>query len=62
MCSPGRRKALKALGATKTRNRNRIAVGKKPVIAGKAVSLKTFNKKTGAKMSKGKAQRIKKGQ
>lgn len=51
-------KALRALGATKSANRKRIAAGKKPRVAGKSVSLKTFNKQTGANLSKTKAKAI----
>ncbi len=51
---------FKGLGKAKVANRNRIAAGKKPKLAGKAVSLSTFNRKTGAKLSKARAKRIKK--
>jgi len=57
--TPGIRKALKAMARTRKANVNRIAAGKKPVVGGKKVSLKTFNKKTGAKMTKKKAKKIK---
>lgn len=59
--TPGIRKALKALARARKANVNRIAAGKKPKIGGKIVSLSKFNKATGAKMTKKKAQRIKKG-
>jgi hypothetical protein len=56
MSTPGRRKALKALARRKRSNKKRIAAGKKPILGGKQVSLRTFNKKTGANMTKKKAQ------
>jgi len=43
---------LKALAAAKKRNKVRIAAGKKPVLAGEAVPLNTFVKKTGTKIAK----------
>jgi hypothetical protein len=58
MSTPGRRRALRALAARKRANRNRIAKGQKPIVGGKAVTLSTFNRKTGARMSKKKAQRL----
>jgi hypothetical protein len=59
MSTPGRRRALKALSGRRRANRNRIAGGQKPIIKGKQVSLSTFNKKTGAHMTKKKAQELK---
>jgi hypothetical protein len=59
MSTPGRRRALKALGSRRRANRNRIAAGKKPIIGGKQVTLGTFNKKTGAGMTKNKAKELK---
>jgi hypothetical protein len=60
MSTPGRRRALRALGKARARNRNRVASGKKPVLTvngkKKAVSLSTFNKRTGAGLTKRKAQ------
>lgn len=52
MSTPGRRKALKALAAAKRKNKARIAKGKKPVLEGKPVAIKTFVKKTGTKIVK----------
>lgn len=52
MSTPGRRRALKALGARKRANVNRVASGKKPIIDGKQVTLATFNKKTHAHLNK----------
>jgi hypothetical protein len=60
MSTPGRRKALKALSGRKRANRNRVAQGKKPIIGGKQVSLKTFNRKTGAGLTKTKAKQLRK--
>jgi hypothetical protein len=60
MSTPGRRKALRRLGGRRRANRNRIAAGKKPILGGKQVTLKTFNRRTGAGMSKRKAQRLRK--
>jgi len=59
MSTPGRRRALRAISGRKRANRNRIAAGKSPIIEGKKVSLKTFNRKTGAHMTKAKAKRLK---
>ena len=56
----GIRRALRALARTRKANVNRIALGKKPKVGGKKVSLKTFNKKTGAHITKAKAKAIKK--
>jgi hypothetical protein len=52
MSTPGIRKALKALGSRRRANVNRVAAGKKPILAGKQVTLGTFNKKTGAGLNK----------
>lgn len=65
MSTPGRRKALKALGARKRGNARRLARGENPIIGGKRVSKKTFRAKTGqptgkaANREKVKAQRKK---
>ena len=58
MGTPGRRRALRALAKRRGNNTRRIARGQKPIMGGKQVSLSTFNKKTGAKMSKKKAKEI----
>lgn len=60
MSTPGRRKALRALGARRRSNRNRIASGQSPIMGGKKVSLKTFNQRTGANMTKSKAKELRK--
>ncbi len=44
MSTPGRRRALKALGRRKRLNKARVKAGKKPIIGGKKVSLSTYNK------------------
>jgi Arc/MetJ-type ribon-helix-helix transcriptional regulator len=67
MSTPGRRKALRALGKRRGSNTRRIAAGKKPILTNprtgkrEAVSPATFRKRTGASASKKKAQqRLKK--
>jgi hypothetical protein len=52
MSTPGRRKALKAIGARKRQNRKRIKRGESPILQDKKgrnrrVSLATFRKRTG---------------
>lgn len=47
MGTPGRAKALRALGARKRANRKRIQAGKKPIVGGKQVSASSFTKATG---------------
>ena len=42
MSTPGRRKALKALGNRKRINRDRVARGEKPIVGGKKVSAKSI--------------------
>lgn len=56
MSTPGRRRALRALAARKRANVRRVAQGKKPIVEGKQVTLSTFNKKTGAHLTKSKAK------
>ena len=56
MSTPGRRKSLRALGGRRRANARRVAAGQKPILKGKAVSLATFNKKTGAGLTKTKAK------
>lgn len=60
MGSPGRRKALKALGAARRRNLKRVAQGKKPIVKGKKVALSTFAKKTGVTPKRARARLRKK--
>lgn len=57
MSTPGRRRALRALASAKRANVNRVARGQKPRLAGKAVSLRTFNRKTGAGLNKSSARK-----
>ena len=52
MCSPGRRRAFKALASRRKTNVNRVAKGLKPIVAGKKVSPGTIG------LSKTKAKRI----
>lgn len=56
MSTPGRRRALRALGRAKSANTRRLARGQNPKIGGKTVSKGTFRKKTGASTSKAKAK------
>lgn len=57
MSTPGRRKALRALGRRKRSNTARLAAGKNPILGGKQVSKATFRKRTGASTSKSAAQK-----
>ena len=52
MSTPGKAKALRALGAAKRRNRQRIQAGKKPIIGGRKVSPGKFKATTGESVSK----------
>lgn len=52
MGTPGKAKALRALGKAKRKNRARIAKGEAPVIEGEKVSAATFAKKTGTTVAK----------
>ena len=52
MSTPGRRRALRALGRRKRANVSRVARGLKPILGGKKVTLATFNRKTGAGLSR----------
>lgn len=50
MSTPGRRRALRALGAAKRKNRERYERGEKTaIIGGKQVSFNTMFKNTGGK-------------
>lgn len=51
MSTPGRARALRALGAKKRANVRRVAKGLKPIVAGKKVSAKSLG------LTKAKAQR-----
>ena len=42
LSTPGRRRALKALGAKRRSNLRRVAAGKSPVVAGKKVSARSL--------------------
>lgn len=63
MSTPGRRKALRALGRSRRANRNRIAAGRRPILTNprtgkrEQVSASTFRKRTGASASKADAKR-----
>lgn len=48
----------KQLGARIRQNTNRIAQGKQPILQGKQVSLATYNRRTGAVMSKSRARAV----
>lgn len=47
MSTPGRRRALRALGARKRGNARRLARGENPILGGRRVSKKTFRARTG---------------
>jgi hypothetical protein len=67
MSTPGRRKALRKLGARKRNNTARIAAGKKPILNDprtgkpKAVTPDTYRKRTGQSASRAKAKQRQKG-
>jgi hypothetical protein len=54
--TPGRARALRALGRRKRANTRRIAKGLKPIVGGRQMSLSAFRKKTGSKTTKAKAK------
>jgi len=57
MSTPGRRRALRALGRRRAANTRRLAAGKKPILGGKQVSKGTFRKRTGASASQAAAKK-----
>lgn len=59
MSTPGRRKALKKLGARKRANVSRVAAGKKPIIGGKQVAVSTLAKKGGPSSKSAAKKRLK---
>lgn len=58
--TPGIRRALKALAATRRENKSRVAAGKDAIIAGKHVKPSTYKAKYGVPKKDGKSHSVEK--